>query len=390
MVEEEKDHVNGIPSIEIEDVDLNNDNGSSLKSRQLPSVQLHKSESKSFMNPYSNISNYSHEASTVPPYVLYGIANSAKQQKIQEKPFKVVERKDNSTQVLYQDPFISAMGGDWSNFFQTVDSTPAFADGVLYRDAEALSGLPDLTGSWGGDERLKICMNQEGVNPYEKNDNGWFLSSGSSSVSTDTPPKRKSKAKYWMSTQQRENWSPYLKRVFLFNNYVPLFFRIFTIILSVIALALSIRIFRISKRKVQLSDEASDNSEVSQQPSTLMAICVQSIGLLYLFYIARDEFNSKPLGIRNPVAKMRLILFDLLFIIFSSANLALSFNTLYDSRWVCAIDSKSMYPRVESICRYQKALSAFLFIILVTWVVTFSISIMRVILKVSSSSGPGH
>ena len=115
-----------------------------------------------------------------------------------------------------------------------------------------------------------------------------------------------------------------------------------------------------------------------------MAICVQSIAMVYLIYITWDEFNAKPLGIRNPLAKIRLILLDLLFIIFSSANLSLSFNTLYDGRWVCQIDEYSMYPKVESICDKQRALAAFLFLVLVMWVSTFTVSILRVIEKVSS------
>lgn len=119
-----------------------------------------------------------------------------------------------------------------------------------------------------------------------------------------------------------------------------------------------------------------------------MAICVNSIAVLYLVYIGYDEFSGKPLGLRNPLSKLRLILLDLLFIIFSSANLSLTFNTLYDSQWVCTTEEASnrQLPRIDYICRKQRALAAFLFMVLFMWVTTFTISIVRVVEKVSSSS----
>jgi hypothetical protein len=324
-------------------------------------------------NPYNNISNYSHEPTTVPPYVLYGIAHN-------ETLHRSIKSKGSSNN--NQDPFISSLNGNWATFLETVDTTPAYADGVLFRDVEALGELPDLNGKWGGDERLKHYMNNEGPLPKNK----LYVKSSSDTDSSASERKeyikRRSKAGYWMSTEKREEWIPYLKRILLYNNYVPLCFRILLINLSVIALALSCRIFHISTRRYYVTDTVT--SEVSQQPSTIMAICVQAVALVYLGYIAYDEFKSKPLGIRNPVEKMRLILLDLLFIIFSSANLSLSFNTLYDSRWVCIVDVLSNVPKVDSICQLQQALCAFLFVILVMWVFTFSISIMRVIQKVSS------
>lgn len=347
--------------------------------QQLPKVyrgSKNKDFKQSLHSTYQYLANYSHEATTVPPYVLYGIANSQH------------NLPGSRNQNGHQDPFISSMNGNWTTFTETVDSTPAFAEGVLNRDVDALRDLPDLNGKWRGDERLKHYLNNEGPLPVSKQ----YTGSGDQSASCDSSlserdySKNRSKAGYWMSTEKREEWIPYLKRIFLYNNYVPLFFRVLLISLCVIALAISARIFHTSTRQYDTGPNLT--SEISQQPSTIMAICVQTIALVYLGYIAYDEFKSKPLGIRNPVEKMRLILLDLLFIIFSSANLSLSFNTLYDSRWVCIVDLTSIYPKVESICHLQQALCAFLFVILFMWVFTFSISIMRVIQKVSSPGLP--
>ena len=97
------------------------------------------------------------------------------------------------------------------------------------------------------------------------------------------------------------------------------------------------------------------------------------------------------MGLRDPLGKLRLILLDLLFIIFSSANLALAFNTLFDKRWVCRHDGGPTARAGEDltisyICRKQRALSSFLFVMVVLWVITFTISLVRVVEKVSSAS----
>ncbi|GME85678.1 unnamed protein product [Ambrosiozyma monospora] len=164
------------------------------------------------------------------------------------------------------------------------------------------------------------------------------------------------------------------------NAYIPLIFRLTTLALSCIALGLACRI-------VVLSDKLDSSNKISQQPSSIMAIVVQSVAIAYLFYISYDEFSGQPIGLRDPYAKIRLMLLDLFFIIFSSANLALAFNTLYDSRWVCRgarVDASS--GLISSMCDRQRALSAFLFLALVAWCVTFTISVFRVVLVVSNNS----
>lgn len=368
------------PKVELEVPD---DESISKATKAYLNPKTKASTSSSSSNPYAHISNYSHEATTVPPYVLYGIANS-------NKPQDSRKGYDNTNHIgqTVQDPFISSLNNNWGTFFQTVNSTPAYAEGVLNHDSEALKNLPALSGKWGGDERLKRYLNHpESHTDSNLSEKKWYQrngGAGTSDVSSDDNDysKTRSKAGYWMSTDRRSEWKPTLKRLFLYNNYIPLFFRIFIIALSIIALALSCDIFRLSRKTVRYTND--QTGTITQQPSTIMAICVQSIAMAYLIYITYDEFNAKPLGIRNPLAKIRLILLDLLFIIFSSANLSLAFNTLYDGRWVCAIDQYSRYPKVDSICSEQKALSAFLFLVLVMWVSTFTISILRVIEKVSS------
>ena len=180
------------------------------------------------------------------------------------------------------------------------------------------------------------------------------------------------RAKYWID-ENKKTWKPKLLESIRTNSYFPLFFRLISISLSSIALGLSARIVKMTQKY-----------DITQQPSPLMAMIVQAVSILYLFYITYDEFTSQPLGLRNPRAKIRLIMLDLIFIIFSSANLSLSFESIYDSRWVCTIDINDSDSLFDSgMCVKVKALTAFLFLTLTIWCINFSISVFRVVHVVS-------
>jgi len=83
---------------------------------------------------------------------------------------------------------------------------------------------------------------------------------------------------------------------------------------------------------------------------------------------------------------------DLYFIVFSASNLSLAFDALFDRRWACYEDLytpvgaeqiriPATCPDNPSICYKQKALGGVLIISLVAWLITFSISVMRVVEK---------
>ncbi|KAI9842862.1 MAG: hypothetical protein M1837_006883 [Sclerophora amabilis] len=187
------------------------------------------------------------------------------------------------------------------------------------------------------------------------------------------------------SKKKRKAWWRRFHRALLRNPIVPLVFRLTIWIFSMIALALGASIFEYSR-----------NNSVDQRPSTLMAIGFDSIALIYILYITYDEYTGKPLGLRSPAAKMRLILLDLFFIIFNSANLSLAFDALTDVRWSCTGAPRSTDPAVDtsppvsgialsdfSICQRQKALTGVLLIALVAWLVTFNISVIRLVERVT-------
>jgi len=116
-----------------------------------------------------------------------------------------------------------------------------------------------------------------------------------------------------------------------------------------------------------------------QGPSALMAIIVDAVALVYLVYITFDEYTSKPLGLRSPSAKARLILLDIFFIVFDSANLSLAFESLSTVRGSCTFAevNQEITPKNDAICDRQKALASVLLIALVAWLTTFAISVLR-------------
>lgn len=149
---------------------------------------------------------------------------------------------------------------------------------------------------------------------------------------------------------------------------VPAVIRMIVLTFSILALALASSIYR-----------RSDNHNCDNNSSTWMAIFVDIIAILYTVYITYDEYTSKPLGLRSHNAKMSLIFLDLAFIVFESANLSLAFQALTDDKWACVNSDRAANtcPYSRGICQRQKGLTATLFVALLAWLGTFTISTLR-------------
>lgn len=369
-------------------------------------------------NPFenTNVKSYSHRPNIIPPYVLDKLSQAHYKEQLNNsnvnhhpdtrQSLKTSHsQKDDDEQFLSfaNDPFVRSMNSNWHNLLHSVKQRTAYAPGVEKVDQD-FNAEWKLDGSWGGEDRLKLALlgtSSSDEDPFTSDEVGGCFGSilftlgmkKSKKSASDVAklkdhdhPKVRSKAGYWMSDEKRADVVPMLSRVFVQNPLVPLFLRILIIIFSTAALALACSIYVFSRHKY-------DGRAIEQQPSTIMAVVVQCCAIVYVIYIAYDEYSGKPLGLRNPLGKMKLIMLDLLFIIFSSANLSLTFNTLYDDEWVCQRETRLdlanlgiFYPTVHSICRRQRALAAFLFLVLCLWVVTFTISIVRVVDRVSSAS----
>lgn len=288
---------------------------------------------------------YNMEPSVVPPYVLDSVA------------------KQEFEGDLGGDLFLNSVNNNWTTFLHTVGAALA---PLQPRTPGPRFEQPNLEGAWAGAERLKQELNQESAD--EKKGGFWSFLRGKDDKKDDFLPKIRSLAKYWMLTEQRTRLQPKLRNIALYSPYLLVTLRSFMFALSAVALGLAGAVYKDSSSSVDL---------IPQQPSTIMAIVVQTIALVYLVYVMWDEYLGAPVGLRDPMGKIRLILLDLLFIIFSSANLSLAYNTLFDDRWVCVGGEKG--GQVSNICERQRGLSAFLFIILCVWVITFTVSVFRVV-----------
>lgn len=167
---------------------------------------------------------------------------------------------------------------------------------------------------------------------------------------------------------RREVWFKRFHNSLLRSPMVPMILRLTVWCFSLSALALGGSI-----------QHMSDEGHHPQGPSALMAIIVDAVALVYLVYITFDEYTSKPLGLRSPSAKARLILLDIFFIVFDSANLSLAFASLSEVTGACteAEVNQELDPRNDGICVRQKALASVLLVALLAWLMTFAISVLR-------------
>lgn len=397
-------------------------------------------------NDHDPLNTYGFYPTTVPPFVLDSQIEKVNT-RVTHTPSKA--EINDCSQFNLKDPFLVTYDGKWGDFAQNIGSNVAYpkqaharlsldqnstssnnsdiekqsnTDGssLIEREKAGKQVLKDLNGEWGGGKRLEKLFNTPIAGNYEFKNNedrkAWYdyvtkikqfyYGEGSNWNPTDNKSRleqmergtagrrnpdwveelNRDRLKFKQVKQQKlQQWMPALKRLLLDNQYLPLGLRIVVGVLSVVSLGLAVRIFQNSSSRV-----AAIQSSVDQEPSTIMAICVNAIAVVYIVCIAHDEFSGKPLGLRNPFGKLRLILLDLLFIIFCSANLALAFNTLFDPQWVCTNEGGStghtrQYPKIPYICEKQRALSSFLFVMLFMWILTFTVSIVRVVEKVSSS-----
>ena len=161
------------------------------------------------------------------------------------------------------------------------------------------------------------------------------------------------------SRKKRRAWYLRFQRTILRSPIVPVVIRMIVFGFAMTALGLAGDIHHLTKRDLYHSST----------PSTKMAIIVDAIALAYLLYITYDEYSGKPLGLRSAKAKMRLIFLDLFFIVFASANLSLAFQAVGDEDG-CGL-----------VCTRQEALAGVLLVVLVAWLLTFSISVMRSVFK---------
>jgi len=362
-----------------------------------PNVVDHVHQIISKGSRYFNNGTTGKTAQPVPMYVLERLAKSP--EKAYEKNQEEAEGVKNldgfvKLDTIHQgnnDPFIQTFKDDtntskWRDFLGTVATPTLKAEQGEIDGPNAILDRYNLDGKWKGESRLVHCFQKSSTfssGDYSSLKDDFDLESNDSDgrgigikekwrhqhmSAKEKSRHYKERARYWIQ-ENRKNWKPRLIESLLSNSYVPLVFRLISLVLTVVTLGLGGNLVKMDISKVN-----------SVPPSPVMTVCVQSIAVFYILYTTYDEFTSQPLGLRNPTAKIRLILLDLLFIIFNSADLGLAYQELFDSYGICqsASGNESHITRT-TICERQRALTAFLFLILVSWCVTFTIGVFRVV-----------
>ncbi|OBA24287.1 hypothetical protein METBIDRAFT_16545, partial [Metschnikowia bicuspidata var. bicuspidata NRRL YB-4993] len=350
-------------------------------------------------NPFAQtqLLTYSLYPKTVPNYVLDKLSLAHYKEQLKNsnvnndqaeispavKAHSTKQDDDKEYASYMHDPFIKSLNNNWANLLVAVKQPTEVPTDTVSKH-ESLKANPDWETPWGGDERLRSALlgsNDHAASTSDAHVPMWRrMLSRKKPLVADDSPRLRTKAGYWMLDEKRKDLMPTLWRIFVQNPFLPLLLRITILMFSACALALAVSIFVYLNRQYE-------GTSIEQQPSTIFAIVVQSFAIVYIVYIAYDEYSGKPLGLRNPLGKMKLIMLDLLFIMCSSANMSLTFDSLYDEKWVCKPDNSStdsgLYPTVNFLCRRQRALASFLLLVLALWVLTFTISIIRVVDRVS-------
>lgn len=290
--------------------------------------------------------------------------------------------------------YVSPVNGAnrWTPFVNATLNSDTADNGKII-EYDALNKQADLDGEWTGvgwDEDSRKSLASRKANwfsrLFQSRKKRLLLQDQNKKQSLDIrKPGRyfqSARAQYFVSDRWREEGKAKSKSALLNNPHIPSIFRGISFILSLISLSLACSVFVKSHKTFPTAQ---------QQTSTIMTIACQTVALVYLVYITYDEYTGKPLGLRDAQVKMRLIMLDLLFIIFLSANLSLAFNAVYDSLWLCQAGDDnvsnlanhlSSVPYNATICTQQRVLASFLFLSLVSYISTFNISIFRLVERV--------
>lgn len=200
-----------------------------------------------------------------------------------------------------------------------------------------------------------------------------------------------SSSRYRAFRRKRKVWYKRAQFTVLRNPFIPLVFRMIVLIFAIAAMALGASIYHETGKVTRcihippeqrgpdcLERVGPTATDYYRDPSGLMAVIVDAIAIVYTIYITYDEYFSKPLGLRRARAKVRLVLLDLFFVVFQSANLALSFESLTVDEGACKTGTQpSTSSRFDNICDRAEALSSVLLVSLTAWLLTFSVSVLR-------------
>ena len=161
------------------------------------------------------------------------------------------------------------------------------------------------------------------------------------------------------------------ERTLLRSGFVPLLFRAIVFAFCIIAVGLGGTIWHATS--VYTGNAVCKLDPESRKTSPVMAIIVNTIAVVYTLAVTWNEYFAPPIGLRSGSAKVSILLLDLVFIVFSSANLSLAFEGITGWDNQC-----SNQPELLHVNQKQEALASVLLIVLIAWLSTFSVSVLRV------------
>lgn len=182
----------------------------------------------------------------------------------------------------------------------------------------------------------------------------WLAGSGNQNAQNDA-------SRLFKHRTHKKTWWQRMQRIILRNAIIPLLIRAIVLGFSAAAMVIGLCLW------IKFSTPASSDSISKVTSSIMMATIVDGIALFYLIAIIYDEYTGKPIGLRSATAKMRLIFLDLFFIVCDSANLSLALMA------VAHLDSSCL----ECHPPLLKGLAGVLLIALLSWILTFAISVLR-------------
>jgi hypothetical protein len=122
----------------------------------------------------------------------------------------------------------------------------------------------------------------------------------------------------------------------------------------------------------------------TDRPEIIFMVAWPTIAIIFTLVIMIDEFLAPPIGLRPPLIKLGITLADLVFIMLNVANLTIAFTLVSRGGWACVGDSKCEGSLRG--CTLLKTLCGFLLLGALTWNLTFSVTLVRLISIVSGFS----
>ena len=175
------------------------------------------------------------------------------------------------------------------------------------------------------------------------------------------------------SRHQRTRWERIQRTIFR-SAFIPLIFRLIVFSFCVTALGLGGTIYLGIHSLPPKVDPVCETNYETSNTSSLMAVIIDSAAIIYLFYITWDEYQGLPLGLRSGKAKVFVLLFDLFFIVFSSANVTLAFESIARFDTSCQVYDSSHNVNIKW---KQDFLASTLLVALIAWLMTFAVSVLR-------------